>query len=247
MKKQIWWKEFFSDFRPVFDTIPARTTNADVRYIIRKLNLKAGSEFLDCPCGIGRISLPLAQKGVCVTGVDVTREYLEELSHTAIQKKLKITLKHADMRKITYRNRFDAAINFGTSFGYFKKESDDLLTLKKAYQSLKPGGIFLLNTVNRDWILKYFDSREWQKLDDILILLYRTFDYSSSRMVAKWSFIQDKDEKRYTTDLRMYSLHELLPMMKSAGFTEIEAFGSTKDDPVSVDSRLMYIFGKKGR
>lgn len=245
MDKQIWWKNFFPAFRPVFDTIPARTTNADVRYIVKKLNLKTGSKFLDCPCGIGRISLPLAKKGIAVTGVDITKEYLEELAQKALKRKLKLDLKHADMRKIAYKNRFDAAMNFGTSFGYFEKNSDDLLTLKKAYQALKPGGLFLLSIVNRDWILKYFDSREWQKIGDVLLLQNRIFDYGSSRMVADWVFMQGKKEYEHTTDLRMYSLHEVLPMMKTAGFTGIKAYGSTKDDPVTVDSRLMYIFGKK--
>jgi cyclopropane fatty-acyl-phospholipid synthase-like methyltransferase len=47
-----WWDDFFPTFRPVFDIIPVKNTNAQVRFIIRKLGLKPGMQFLDCPCGI---------------------------------------------------------------------------------------------------------------------------------------------------------------------------------------------------
>ena len=78
-----WWHEFFPAFRPLFGVVSQKNTNAQVRYIIRKMNLKPGRKFLDCPCGIGRIALPLARKGVRVTGVDITPSYLEELESRA--------------------------------------------------------------------------------------------------------------------------------------------------------------------
>jgi cyclopropane fatty-acyl-phospholipid synthase-like methyltransferase len=229
MKKQYWWNEFFPDFRPVFDTLPVKDTNAQVRYIIKKMKLKPGTKLLDCPCGIGRISLPLAKKGVKVTGVDITLEYLDELAEKALKSKLKIDLMHSDMRKINFKNHFNAAMNFGTSFGYFDKESDDCLTLKKVYQALKPGGLFLLHTINRDWILKHFQSSDWQNIKDMRLLQSRKFDYSTSRMQDVWIFQKGDKEYKHMTDLRLYSYHEVLRIMEAVGFKDIECFGSIKD------------------
>ena len=56
-----WTETFFNDFQPFFGTISNKTTNEQVRFIIKLLSLKKGMTFLDCPCGIGRVSIPLAQ------------------------------------------------------------------------------------------------------------------------------------------------------------------------------------------
>ena len=64
--------------------------------------------------------------------------------------------------------------------------------------------------------------------------------YEKADLVERILFrIRDGDEHNYTADLRIYSLHEISPLMKSAGFTDIESFSMTKDDPVTVDSQLM--------
>ncbi len=61
-QKSDWWFDFFPAFRPILAGMPAKVTNSEVAFIIRKLGLKPGMSFLDCPCGIGRISIPLAKK-----------------------------------------------------------------------------------------------------------------------------------------------------------------------------------------
>jgi hypothetical protein len=44
-----WWKKFFDDFRPVFREGTPRESNMEARYLVRKLQLKKGMKFLDCP------------------------------------------------------------------------------------------------------------------------------------------------------------------------------------------------------
>ena len=95
MKKNKGWRdEFYAAFRPVFGKIPQKTTNTEVRFIIDKMNLKAGSKFLDCQCGIGRIALPLAKAGIKVTGVDITKSYLSELSGKAKKRGFNMDIQH---------------------------------------------------------------------------------------------------------------------------------------------------------
>jgi cyclopropane fatty-acyl-phospholipid synthase-like methyltransferase len=110
-----WWDDFFPVFRPFFGLVSQKETNAQARYIIKKLNLKPGKKFLDCPCGFGRICFPLAKNGIRVTGVDITSSYLDELSKRAKRRGLKINPVHADMRRINYDSEFDAAGNLWTS------------------------------------------------------------------------------------------------------------------------------------
>lgn len=240
-----WWDEFFPAFRPVFDTIPNRVSNAQVRYLIRKLGLKRGSSFLDCPCGIGRTALPLAKAGVRVTGVDITGSYLEECEKKARRRGLSVKLVKTDMRRINFNREFDAAGNIFTSFGYFKKESDNLLVLKRAFAALKSDGKFILHLINRDWIVHNFTPSDWSEMNGLKVLNKRKFNYASSSMDDTWLFMKDGEEQSIKTYLRMYSLHELITMFKKVGFCDVEGFSSVQDDPVTRDSRYMFIFGTR--
>jgi ubiquinone/menaquinone biosynthesis C-methylase UbiE len=246
MKKESgWWHDFFPVFRPVFDRISKKITNAQVRYIIKKLNLSPGKKFLDCPCGIGRITLPLVKKGVKVTGVDIIPSYLEELERKAKRLGLKIKLVCSDMRRINFKNQFDASANLWTSFGFFEKESDNLLVLKKMYRALKPGGKFMLHVINRDWIMANYSSSDWFQAGNMRVLENRKFDYATSINHSEWHFLKDGKETSHQVKLRMYSYHELITMFKSVGFVDIQGYGSTKDEPISRDSMMMFIIGTK--
>lgn len=246
-----WWDGFFTDFRPVFGIISPQVSHAQARYIAKKLGLRRGKTFLDCPCGIGRISLPLAGMGIRVTGVDITQSYLDELAAKAKRRKLKIDLVRRDMRRINYRSQFDAAANLWTSFGYFEDESENLLVLKKMYRALKPGGKFMLHLVNRDYIMVRFQPRGWFEVPaprgraTIKVVENRHFDFRTSINRCVWYFIQDGREKSFELNLRMYSFHELVAMFKAVGFADVEGYSSVKDDPINLERMMMFVIGTR--
>jgi ubiquinone/menaquinone biosynthesis C-methylase UbiE len=244
-KENEWWHEFFPTFRPVLSGWPLARTDEDVNYIRNKLGLRKGMTVLDCPCGLGRVSLPLAKQGMRVTGVDVTSSYLEELEAEAKKTRLKIELKHADMRRIDYDGEFDAVLNLWTSFGYFDKESDNLLVLKKFFRALKPGGRLVLQLINRDWIMANFSARDWYAVGDVKVLEEREFDYTRSISKGVWTFVKEGEIRSHRVSVRSYSLHELIEMFRKVGFVDIKAFGSTEDEPVSLQKRWMWLFGTR--
>jgi len=240
-----WWHEFFPVFRPFFGKVSAQTTRASVSYVIKKLGLKKGMSFLDCPSGYGRIAVQLARQGVKVTGVDITQSYLDELDRTAERHKLPIRTQHNDMRRIKFKDEFDAAGNLWTSFGYFEKESDNVLTLKRMYNALKPGGKFMLHVINRDWIMAHYQPRGWQEIGDMKSLESRHFEFETSINRGIWIFIKDGKETRVRGDIRMYSYHELIAMFTKVGFTDIQGYGSVKDEPIDQNRMMMFITGTK--
>jgi cyclopropane fatty-acyl-phospholipid synthase-like methyltransferase len=245
-KEKAWWEAgFFEDFQPVFGIIPARNTNAQVRFLIKKMGLQPGMRFLDCPCGVGRIALPLARKGIKVTGVDITQPYLDEMMRKARRARLPIEAVRADMRRIKFDCRFDAAANMWTSFGYFGKESEDLLVFKRAFAALKRGGKFLLHAINRDWILSHFQPSDWLEVKGMKVLEKRSFDYATSTSKGTWYFIKNGRETKHEISIRHYAYHELIRMLEKAGFMNVEGYGSPEGEPISRDSNMMYIFADK--
>ncbi len=244
-QSQPWYETVFEEFRPLFGLVSKQTTDAQVRYIMRKLNIKRGSRFLDCPCGIGRISLPLAKRGVRVTGVDLTESYLEEAARKAKQARLPIKLVHSDMRRVNFRNEFDAVGNLWTSFGYFEKESDNVLTLKKLYQALKPGGRFVMQVINRDWIMVHYATRGWEEAGGVISIENRSFDFATSINHGEQRFLRDGKLYTHQVNLRMYSYHELLSMFRKVGFIDVDGYGSLKEDPITRHARDMWLFATK--
>lgn len=242
-----WWDDFFPAFTPIFGIISQKVTNAHARYVIKKLDLKPGKRFLDCACGIGRIALPLAKKGIRVTGVDITQSYLDELAKKARRSGLKIDLQNCDMRRINFDSMFDAGGNLWTSFGFFEKEADNLLVLKRMYRALKPGGKFMLHVINRDWIMAKYNPTDWFEVKGVKVMQKRSFDYARSTNRGTWFFLKDGKEEAFDVNIRMYSYHELIGMFESVGFVDIEGYGSVKDEPISRDTGMMFIIGTRPR
>ncbi|HKK21964.1 MAG TPA: class I SAM-dependent methyltransferase, partial [candidate division Zixibacteria bacterium] len=237
--------DFFPAFRPIFKRATPKVTNAEARFMIEHLKLRKGSRLLDCPCGIGRLSIPLARKGIRVTAVDITRSYLEELQKGTDRAGLPIDIHHADMRRIRFKKEFDAAANVWTSFGFFETESDNELVLKKLYDALKPGGRCYLSLVNRDWVIAHYSETDWFDCGDLKVLQRRHFDYATSLNYDVWTFIKDGKQVDRDVTIRAYSCHELFAMFRRVGFEEIEAYGSLKGEPVDRNRQMMYFVATK--
>src|SRR5262245_703560 len=88
------------------------------------LGLRPGAEVLGVPCGHGRIAVRLAAAGFQVTGLDASPRYLELAAEAAGGERVEVELLHGDMRTLPWSERFDALVNWFTSFGYFDDEEN---------------------------------------------------------------------------------------------------------------------------
>ena len=68
------WQTFFDNHAPVYnDQWYTKSTEDDVAFLVRTLDLAPGARILDAGCGTGRHSIALARRGFCMTGVDCSR------------------------------------------------------------------------------------------------------------------------------------------------------------------------------
>lgn len=240
-----WYDDFFPAFRPLFDAIHPQTTKAEVRAALKYLGLKRGQTFLDCPCGIGRITLPLASHGIRVTGVDFMQSYLDELEAKAARKRLPIETLRADMRRISFDREFDAAGNLWTSFGFFKNESDNQRVINRMYRALKPGGKFMLHVINRDWLIRHYSAEGWTTAGKTRLFERRYFDMATSTNYGR-CIIVDGNKKYYRESrLRLYAYHELIAMFLRAGFVDIVGYGGYHGEAITYESRMMWVVGTR--
>jgi len=79
MSYEKWYEKFFDG--PFLDIqqnfLSPEETKAEVDFIINALNLKPDEKVLDIPCGLGRLTIELAEYGCNMTGLDFTKPYLD--------------------------------------------------------------------------------------------------------------------------------------------------------------------------
>ena len=244
-----WWQELFRGgyFRSIMDNIPSRRTMQQVRFIMKALELKNRGSVLDICCGTGRHLIPLVKRGIKATGVDLCPVYVQEAERKAKKAKAELNLICEDARNIKFHEEFSGAINMWTSIGFFEKETDNFRVIKKAYEALKPGGGFLLDTVNRDGLVRNFTRKHWWESGDYRVLQESEFDLTTARLNMIWTFNGKGEEIHKEISVRIYCFHELREYFEKAGFEEVTAYGAFDFSPLSIDSGRLLIVGKKPR
>lgn len=244
-----WYQTFFDEnwLTISSQTHPPEKSAAEVDFLVDELGLQSGQTVLDLPCGHGRHSIEFARRGLRVVGVDLNEDPLERAYWAAREAGVKVDLRRIDMREIEFREEFDAVFNLWTSFGYFESEAEDRLVLERAYRALRPGGAFVLETVNLYAVLRRFEPRSWHELGDGRMLLEeRSFDPWTGKMQSGWVLVEPSGERiEMAFATRAYTLVELVRMLTSVGFRVERAFGDYQGSEYAVDSRRMIVIARR--
>lgn len=116
-----------------------RGTTQEVGFLVELLGLPEGARVLDVGCGPGRHAIELAAAGYAVTGIDVSRRFLDIAAEDARARGVHLALFEVDAREMPFDDEFDAVISMCQGgFGLMGK--DDALILKRMQEAVKPGG-----------------------------------------------------------------------------------------------------------
>jgi SAM-dependent methyltransferase len=221
-----WFAEIFDE--TWLRTLPENTgrrTLREVQFVVESLRLQRNASVIDMACGHGRHSLELSARGYQVTGVDLSRVFLERAHREAQRRNLTPRFMVGDMRHVAFESEFDAAICLNTSFGFF----DDVTNygiVTSIFRALRPGGQFLLETVNRDYITAHVPRRRWWDNADLIIMEEVDFDAQSSSLKSLRTLVDGRQRPwEQHISIRLYGAHELCGMLAMAGFEIVEMSG----------------------
>jgi len=242
-----WWQSFFDETtgQIMFHEEAWQRAEQSCDAVVSLLGLQPGAKILDLACGPGRFALPLAKRGFRVVGLDICAVYLEQARAKAHEQGLHIQLIQGDMRAIPFENEFDAVINLFTSFGYFEREEDHLQVLKEVRKCLRPGGRFLLELQNRDWLIKHFQAHDWQERPGCLVLEERTLNLERSRIESRWIVLRGAERKEYALSLRLFTLAELLRLFAQAGLKVLGYYGGLRQELLSLETRRLALLAER--
>lgn len=218
-----WWKEPFQKGWYPLSNLSNEwkdRTVAEVKDVAKILRLPKGSAILDVGCGVGRHSIALAKLGYEVTGIDISPAYLKEAKVNAKRAQVDIRFLKRDMRHLDFKAEFDGAVNLFSSFGYFKKASDDAKVLRGICRALKPRGKFLIDNMSWDFIkADGFQPQSWFQLSDGTLILEHRKPPTDRVMESHWLFVSPKGRRtRMESAIRAYGEKEMRALMKNAGF-----------------------------
>src|SRR3989344_8539547 len=121
--KNIWGERYMKEKKDVLtQERDDRETNIILKYLPK--NCK---KILDAPCGYGRISNVLASQGYDVTGIDISKYFINIASEQSTKKDLKVLYSIGDIFKSKLPGKFDAVLNIFTSIGYLESDKKNEL------------------------------------------------------------------------------------------------------------------------
>ena len=235
-----WYKTAFRhDYLRVYLHRNDEEARRQVDFLLHCMDIPPACEILDLGCGDGRHSLELARRGYRVTGLDLSDELLARARSRAAEEELDITFIQGDMRDPPGISAFDLVVNFFTSFGYFQEHRENERVLDAIARSLRPGGRFLMDYLNREYVISTIVPVDNRTVEGMEVEQRRwiTGDPSEKgghvRINKQVRIREDGAERSYEESVRMYTLEELSEMMARAGLDIAQAYGDFDGSPVS--------------
>lgn len=208
-------------------------------------DLDPAIKVLDLCCGTGRHSIVLAKRGYDVTGVDLTRHYIEKARKKAEEKEFDIEFVEKDMREFKREDNFDLVLNLWTSFGFFEDEQENMKVLENIYASLRPKGKLIMDLMSKEILARIFEEKDWSESEDGFVLEQRSVEKDWSWMKVRRILITDEGQKEYNISHRIYSAKELKDMLKQVGFSSIKVYGSFDGEPYKEEADRLVVLAKK--
>jgi SAM-dependent methyltransferase len=186
----------------------------------------AGGAVLDLCCGPGRHAVDFARRGFRVTGVDRSPYLLERARERAVVEAVDVEWVHADMRDFARPAAFDLVCNLFTSFGYFEREEDNLRVLGNIRDSLRDGGVLVMDMVGREHMERQgMAARTTRFADGATLFQQPHVNADWTRLDNEWTLAKGGRLHAYRFEHHLYSGAGLRQRLESSGFADVRLYG----------------------
>ncbi len=134
-------------------------TRQEVDFLIPALGLEPGMRVLDVGCGPGRHAYVLAERGIRVHGIDVSRRFVDLANDGA---PAGATFERLDARHLPFDSEFDAAICLCQgAFGLMTADGHDATVIAGIRRALHPAGRVALSAFNSYFVMKHWEGADF--------------------------------------------------------------------------------------
>ncbi len=109
-----------------------------------------------------------------------------------------------DMRNPILDEKVDAVMNLFTSFGYFDQDEDDDKVFESVAQALQPGGLFVLDFLNADYVKKTLVPESIVVKDNITFSIHKKIE--NNRVIKDIKFRDNDRDYHYEEKVKLHPL-----------------------------------------
>lgn len=195
---------------------------------------RAQGPVLEVGCGTGRITVPLAQAGVNVTGLDVMPSMLRRAARRAHDCQVAVDWIEQDCRDIRTAQRFALIFSAHNSMGHLHDLDSVVAFLTSARRALASDGTLILEVSNRDVAelsCPSGASRHIKSFQDAVgrcVEVWSTPSYDAATQIVRFHLDYRRDgtvAHSNQVSMRCFFPEELLAVCRLAGLEVVRRYG----------------------
>lgn len=230
----------------------AETINKEIEHLVSSGILEQGNRVLDLGCGPGLYSSRLCEKGMKVTGVDISKRSLDYAMGYVEEKGLNIDYQCINFFDIGYCSEFDAVLQINGELCVFSDEKRDEL-LAKIHKALKMDGLLIFDVTTRTQRMREGLRNRWYVSDGGFwrpgkhLVLEQGFDYPEHDVWLDQYVVVDDNYKVsvYRNWFHDYTLQAIRQVLQKAGFQIVRAWNNLTGDSYEEGGDWIAIVGRK--
>jgi SAM-dependent methyltransferase len=218
----------------------------------------SGGPVLELACGTGRITIPLAEAGIKITGLDLTEGMLRQARARAAGKGIAVDWVLGDCRKFDLGLKFNLIFFPFNSIAHLHDPESIEACLECVKKHLSDEGRFIVDIFNPRLDLLIRDASERYPVAEypdpdgggtVVITENNVYDASTQVNHIKWYYQVGKGcaERVAELNMRIFFPQELDALLRAGGF-EIEAkYGNFDESPFGASSPKQIILARPPR
>lgn len=248
--KDIDHKEIYSDGKH-YDAL--NTFDTDVPFYLKMIE-KFGESILELACGTGRLTIPIAEKGFEIIGIDISEAMINEANNKSNSAKLDIEFIESDIRNFELNQKFSLILLPFNSICHLHDFESITSCFSCVKKHLKTNGRFIIDVFKPDlnFLLrdknKSFEKAVYKNpYANNEVKLMESINYNEVDQISqfKWLFQIEEEETEQDLNMRMFFPQELDNYLRFAGFEIEEKFGDYDESAFTNSSSKQIIICKK--
>lgn len=201
-------------------------------FVKNKLGELKGKQILDIGCATGELAFQLANNEAIVIGIDLNDDLLEQAKSNKIHHAL--TFQQGNMLYLETdfgAAQFDSVLCFGNTLVHLDSKESVAKMMDATFAVLKPGGHFLLQILNYDYIIEEQVSElPLIETENIKFIRKYKFPKNSPSILFQTSLEIKKEQTTVSNETSLLALksEDLKLLLKNAGFKDIQFFANFK-------------------
>ncbi|RPF50408.1 class I SAM-dependent methyltransferase [Aquisalibacillus elongatus] len=231
---------------------------AEIPLLLKWASVTKGT-IIDLACGTGRATIPLANEGYKLMGIDIHQGMLDRAKEKASRKNLKIEWIQQDCTQLNLKTKASLIYTVGNSFQHFLTNENQDALLSSVRNHLTDGGIFifgtrfpnseeLLSSPEEEYVRTYKDNTSQLTVDEYHISKYDALTQIQHNSTIKKNKDSEGEIVQETTSnisLRYVYPKEMERLLHIHGLQILHLYKGWNETPITNESNEMIYICRK--